>query len=156
MGTIVGRPAFVDTDELPEATRGDGRHRPGADVRNAFRAATLLLAGILVTLMMRRGYGIDPAVGASAETARRQSGEWVSVPWRYVSAKSPQELQLAVDPSACARVVRYEVTETPTAVLVTVWRRRVHPSCTALAIVVRLDAPLGGRGLVDGGVLSLR
>ncbi|HVM10629.1 MAG TPA: hypothetical protein VM345_19370 [Acidimicrobiales bacterium] len=140
-------------EELPVATRGDEQPRASGDTRATYRAAAGALAAVLLSLILGRGYGIElPAAGASE---RRVEGEWVSVPWQLVSSATPNELHLAVDASACARVVSYEVSESPTTVRVTVWRRQPHTRCTQLSVVVRLDAPLGARNVEDGGVIAV-
>lgn len=150
----MGRQRYVETDDLPIAAKAD--ERPSADTRLTFRAALFVLVSILASLLMGRGYGLEPlAVPAAGETIRKTNGEWESVPWQLTSARSPQELQLAIDRSACARVVSYEVSESPEAVQVTVWRRTQHPSCAPLSVVVRLRAPLGDRALRDGGVIPV-
>lgn len=148
----MGRHRYVETDDLPVAAKAD--ERPSPDARLPFRAALFILVTTLTSLLMGRGYGLEPlAVPAAGDTVRKTNGEWESVPWQLSATRSPQELQLAVDGSACARVVSYEVAETPDAVHVTVWRRTVHPSCAPLSVVVKLRAPLGERALLDGGVI---
>ena len=149
----MSRERHIEADsQLPVAARADDGTRPG-DVRVAYRIALLVLITSLGSLILDRGYGID-AAAAAGPAARRVSGDWVSVPWQVVGSRSPLELQLAVEASACARVVRQEVVETPNEVMVTVWRRRTHPSCVPLGIVVRLEQPVGDRKVVDGGSLA--
>ena len=122
----------------------------------AYRVAVLLLATTLASLVLNRGYGLEPASVASGETIRRTQGDWQSVPFKVDGERAPQEVQLTVDPSACARVVRYQVAETIDAVHVTVWRRQMHSTCAALTVVVRLRAPLAGRPVLDGGEVIVR
>jgi hypothetical protein len=148
----VGTKGYVERDDLPVASRAD--ERPSPEARLPFRAALFILVTTLASLIMGRGYGLESlAVPASGETIRKTNGEWESIPWQLAGTRSPDVLQLAVDGSACARVVSYEVAETPDAVHVTVWRRTHHPSCAPLSVVVKLRAPLGERALLDGGVI---
>lgn len=117
-----------------------------------------MLGSLLVSLVLARGYGLDDVSLGSAlesgEAARRVDGDWVSVPFGYSGGPATQRLRLTVDASACARVVRHQVTETSDRVIIVVWRRQVHPSCSPLTVSIDLRAPLGDRRVIDGGVIA--
>ena len=144
--------AVADNDRLPVATTNDPERR-GSQLRAAYRCAVAVLASLLIGLLLSRGYGIDEFT-AGGDGARRTEGDWTSVPWTLTAERSPTELQVTVDPSACARVVRVDVVESIDTVRVTLWRRSMHSNCGALSVAVRLRAPLAGRALVDGGDLG--
>jgi hypothetical protein len=144
--------ALADNDRLPVATTSDSDRR-GGQLRATYRCALAMLVSLLIGLMLSRGYGIDEFT-AGGEGARRTEGEWTSVPWALSAERTPTELHLTVDPSACARVVRVDVVESPDTVRVTLWRRAMHSHCGALSVAVRLRAPIAGRTLVEGGDLG--
>lgn len=126
--------------------------------RVTYRVIVALLGSLLVSLVLGRGYGLDVLdqveSASSGEVVRRVDGDWTSVPFGYAGDPTATRVRLTVPAEACARVVRHDVIETTDRVIITVWRRAMHPSCTALSVAVELRSPLGGRAVVDGGVLG--